>query len=108
MSDDEVSTSSTGDTSAVELVETPVLLRVVKGEPTADELAALVAVVAARRSAGLESTDDTGPRRSGWTNRARAQRGIHRHGPDGWRQASPPLADLLLTALVALSSICGT
>ena len=67
----------------------PPLLRVVRGNPTHDELAALVAVVAARRAGAAEDTSSAVPR-SGWTDRSRALRGIHRPGPHGWRSAGLP------------------
>ena len=88
MNADWVSTGSTDDSTPVDTP--PLLLRVVKGDPTADELAALVALVAARRSAASASVAETDSRRSGWTSRARGHRGIHRHGPDGWRRAGLP------------------
>jgi hypothetical protein len=66
-----------------------ILLRVVQGDPTDEELAALVAVVAARRAAA-SGADTTPVRRSGWTDRSRAMRGIHHHGPNGWRSAALP------------------
>jgi hypothetical protein len=61
------------------------LLRVVKGDLTAEELAALVAVVAARGSSGAPATK---PRRSEWGHPARAVRGMHRPGPDAWRRSA--------------------
>jgi hypothetical protein len=66
-----------------------VLLRVERGNPTDEELAALVAVVAARRAAAGGTTPDV-VRRSGWTDRARGLRGTHRPGPGGWRAAALP------------------
>lgn len=65
--------------------ETP-LLRVVKGDPTPEELAALVAVVAS-----LGSADAGPPRRTPeWGAPRRLQRVVHRHGPGGWRSSSLP------------------
>jgi len=61
------------------------LLRIVKGNPTAEELAALVAVVAARSAAG---TPVKKPLRSEWGHPARAVRGAHRPGPDAWRRSA--------------------
>ena len=61
------------------------LLRVVKGNPTAEELAALVAVVAARSAGG---TTMKKPLRSEWGHPARAVRGAHRPGPDAWRRSA--------------------
>lgn len=67
--------------------ETPSIpvLRVVAGEPTAEELAALVAVVAA--SAAVAATPRRRPR-SEWGHPARAHRGPHRAGPDQWRRSA--------------------
>ena len=63
------------------------LLRVVRGEPTAEELAALVAVVAARATAGA---GDRPARRTSWNDPARlVRRPVHR-GPDGWRASALP------------------
>ena len=63
------------------------LLRVVKGDPTDLELAALVAVVAAR-SGGTAEADEVP--RSGWTDRSRALRRPMQPGPDGWRRSGLP------------------
>ena len=62
--------------------EQPLLrvVRVVRGEPTADELAALVAVVTARSSAPPKTTP-----RSAWTDRARLVRSRPSPGPGAWR-----------------------
>jgi hypothetical protein len=66
----------------------PPLLRVVRGEPTAEELAALTVVVAAlaRRR---------GPRRrpvpmSGWGSPARSHRRPLPAGPGGWQASGRP------------------
>ena len=68
------------------------LLRVVRGVPTDEELAALIAVVAARRAeVGAEaSADARAMRASGWTDRSRGLREPHRPGPHGWRAAAQP------------------
>jgi hypothetical protein len=63
------------------------LLRVVKGDPTAEELAALVAVVAAR---GTAAAPPPVRRRSAWGDPALATRPVHHHGPDGWRRSAFP------------------
>jgi len=63
-------------------------LSVVRGEPTAEELAALVAVIASR-SAG-ETKRPAQPKVSGWTDRARYVRGRLPHSPDGWRASALP------------------
>jgi hypothetical protein len=78
LSDDVVSTSATDE-------ERP-LLRVVKGDPSADELAALVAVVAS-----LGGPAPAPPRRTPeWNAARRLQRVVHRPGPGAWRASSLP------------------
>ncbi|MDQ3094471.1 MAG: acyl-CoA carboxylase subunit epsilon [Actinomycetota bacterium] len=64
------------------------MLRVVKGEPTAEELAALVAVISARHAAAAVEPPQV--RRSGWSARDRSLRGVHRAGPGGWRASARP------------------
>jgi Acyl-CoA carboxylase epsilon subunit len=64
------------------------LLRVVRGEPTAEELAALTVVVAALASRG-------GPRRrprpvGAWASPARTHRRPLQAGPGGWQAAGRP------------------
>ncbi len=60
------------------------LLRVVNGNVTEEELAALIAVVAAR-SGGAPAKPKP---RSEWGHPARAVRGPHRPGPDAWRRSA--------------------
>ena len=63
--------------------EGPAFLRLVRGNPTDEELAALVAVVAALSGSGpVESADAP---RSEWAAPARKVRATHRHGPGAWR-----------------------
>ncbi len=57
------------------------LLRVVHGQPTDDELAALVAVVTAR----AEASPQRARARSAWGDPARQVRRPLAHGPDAWR-----------------------
>jgi hypothetical protein len=81
-------TSEEPDNSVVEEPATPAskpLLRVVKGNPTPEELAALIAVVAARSAAGAPAKPKL---RSEWGHPARMVRGPHRHGPDAWRRSA--------------------
>ncbi|MGH1563430.1 acyl-CoA carboxylase subunit epsilon [Mumia sp. DW29H23] len=68
------------------------LLRVVKGDPTPEELAALVAVVAARGAAAAAAAASSAQprRRSAWGDPALATRPPHHHGPDGWRRSAFP------------------
>jgi hypothetical protein len=66
-------------------------LRVVRGDPTPEELAALVAVIAARAAAAHSSGQRDRPAPvSGWTERSRYVRGRLPHSPDGWRAAALP------------------
>ncbi len=65
------------------------LLRVVKGDPTPEELAALVAVVAARNAAAAQAA--SGSRRaprSEWGHPARLVRQPLRVGADQWRRSA--------------------
>ena len=66
------------------MTETP-YLRVVRGEPTAEELAALVAVLAARAAVAAA------PRvRSAWADPARRLSLTSRPGPGAWRRSALP------------------
>ena len=62
-------------------------LRVVRGEPAADELAAVTAVlvVRARPPARAER-----PARSAWSDPAHRLRITGRPGPDAWRRSALP------------------
>ena len=62
------------------------LLRVVAGDPTPEELAALVAVVASLGSAAAAP-----PRRTPeWQAHHRRVRATYAHGPRGWRSSGLP------------------
>jgi hypothetical protein len=63
------------------------LFRVVKGEPTAEELAALTAVVLAAASGGGERER---PPASPWAARSGQTRGPLDHGPGAWRASGLP------------------
>jgi hypothetical protein len=69
--------------------ETPPLLRVLKGDPSPEELAALVAVVSALAAGAAETASrrQRGPR-SEWSARHRLLRRPHRHGPGVWRSSA--------------------
>lgn len=80
------------DTSLPEPVEgtshQPVL-RVVKGDLTPEELAALVAVVAARNAAAAHAAArTTAVQRSEWGHPARQVRAPLAVGPDQWRRSA--------------------
>jgi hypothetical protein len=62
------------------------LLRVVRGDPTPEELAALLAVLASRAVA----RSDVPPPRSAWNAPARLVRRPLAHGPGGWRSSTLP------------------
>jgi acyl-CoA carboxylase epsilon subunit len=62
------------------------LLRIVKGDPTPDEVAALVAVVSAM-AGGQAVGAPAGPRPE-WGAHHRKLRGTHRHGPGAWRASA--------------------
>ena len=73
------------ETPAPEAPAAP-LLRVVSGDPTPEELAALVAVVASLGSAAAAP-----PRRTPeWQAHHRAVRATYAHGPGGWRSSGLP------------------
>jgi hypothetical protein len=67
-------------------VERTPLLRVVKGEPDAEELAALVAVVASLGG----SADAPARRTPEWNHNRRMQRLVFRAGPGAWRASGLP------------------
>jgi hypothetical protein len=60
-------------------------LRVVRGEPTPEELAALTAVVTA--GAPSESAPTEPPTRGRWNDPTHAHRRYRPAGPGGWRAA---------------------
>jgi hypothetical protein len=64
------------------------LLRIVRGEPTPEELAALLTVVAARAAAA--AAEPSGAPRSGWRDRSRYVRNSLPHGPGAWRASALP------------------
>ena len=66
-------------------------IRIVRGEPSPEELAALVAVLAARAAAGTGEPE--APRAaSGWTDRARSMRSgrVEFGARSGWRASALP------------------
>jgi hypothetical protein len=79
--------AGTDPSPATEQPQRPAL-RIVRGEPTADELAALVAVLSARAAQG----DGGAPARarSAWNAPSRLVRKPVAHGRDGWRRSSLP------------------
>ncbi|HEX5121553.1 MAG TPA: acyl-CoA carboxylase subunit epsilon [Pseudonocardiaceae bacterium] len=65
------------------------LLRVVRGTPDDDELAALTAVVAGIASAPPPASRRPAPR-SRWADRSALVRGSLPSGPDAWRASGLP------------------
>ena len=63
------------------------LLRIINGDATAEEVAAVVAVFAALGSAAGESPRRRTPE---WSARHRTVRVTLPHGPGGWRSSSLP------------------
>ena len=68
----------------------PPLLRVVRGEPTAEELAALVGVLAALAARAVPAPGRTPSAGGvgGWADRRAGVRRPLPHGPGGWRAAA--------------------
>ncbi|HJE59885.1 MAG TPA: acyl-CoA carboxylase subunit epsilon [Nocardiopsis listeri] len=68
----------------------PPHLVVVRGEPSAEELAALTAVLTARAAAARAAAEKDGPERStsGWRDRSRGTRTPLRPGPGAWRMST--------------------
>ena len=64
--------------------ETQPLLRIVKGDPAPEEVAALVAVVSAL-AAGAQAAGDKARPKPEWSAHHRKLRGAHRHGAGAWR-----------------------
>jgi hypothetical protein len=61
------------------------LLRIVKGDPTPEEVAALVSVVSAMAAGAAEAASTQARPRPEWSAHHRKLRGTHRHGPGAWR-----------------------
>ncbi len=72
------------------------MLSVLAGRPTAEELAALTAVVAAQLAARQQAARAeaaraaAAPAPSGWLDRAARCGAPHTHGPGAWRRSSLP------------------
>ncbi|MFG1703478.1 acyl-CoA carboxylase subunit epsilon [Nonomuraea sp. M3C6] len=65
-------------------------LRIVRGDATPEELAALVAVLAARRSSHAEPETPPVPRRQTWRNPARGMRKPVVPGKSAWQMSALP------------------
>jgi hypothetical protein len=68
----------------------PPALRIVKGNPSAEEIAAVVAAVAAARNAPAVQASVAGQIRSRWSSRSRLLRQPLAHGSGGWRASALP------------------
>ena len=66
------------------------VLRVVKGDPTPEELAALVAVVSARAAAAPAPASEPSSRASDWSTYWRNVRRPLHPGPGRWRASAHP------------------
>ncbi|MEV1168983.1 acyl-CoA carboxylase subunit epsilon [Nonomuraea sp. NPDC049784] len=65
-------------------------LRIVRGDATPEEIAALVAVLAARQSPQAEPEKSPVPRRQTWRNPARGMRKPVVPGKSAWRMSALP------------------
>ncbi len=70
------------------MTETPLLL--IKGSATAEEVAALVAVLQGVAAASAAAASDVPAEVSAWASPARKVRTVHPHGPGGWRASALP------------------
>ena len=90
-----------GDKDSASVIE-PVL-QVVRGTPSAEELAALVAVVSAVTAGAASSAaadNASAPRRSAWGDPGRTLRRPLSPGPDGWRGSARPVVLVLAVVTV--------
>ncbi|MET8861502.1 acyl-CoA carboxylase subunit epsilon [Nonomuraea sp. NPDC004580] len=65
-------------------------LRIVRGDATPEEIAALVTALAARRRPATETEGTPVPRRQTWRNPARAMRKPVVPGKSAWRMSALP------------------
>jgi hypothetical protein len=79
---DEVESETGGETQAEPSAP---LLRVVKGDPSPEEVAALVAVVSAMAAGAAEAASRQQRPTPAWAAHHRKHRPPHRHGPGAWR-----------------------
>jgi hypothetical protein len=66
------------------------VITVTRGEPTPAELAAVLAVLLAGRSAAPDGPATEHERPSQWTQRSRARAAFPRPGPHAWRASALP------------------
>jgi hypothetical protein len=67
-----------------------VVLRVIRGDATPEEIAALVAVVLWARAGAAGAGEPAAPRRSAWSDRSRLLRAPRRPAPGAWRRSALP------------------
>ena len=72
------------------MTEPEPLLRVVAGQPTDEEAAALAVVLAAKLAARAAPAREEGATAGGWADRARAMRTPLTPGPGAWRRSQHP------------------
>ena len=72
------------------MTEPEPLLRVVRGQPTGEEAAALAVVLAAKLAARPAHTRAERTAVGGWADRARAVRTRLIPGPGAWRRSASP------------------
>jgi hypothetical protein len=65
------------------------ILRVIRGDATPEEIAAVVAVLLAR-SAASDASSSAQPTPSAWADRSRLLRRPLHPGPDAWRRSGLP------------------
>jgi hypothetical protein len=68
--------------------ETAPLLRIVKGDPTPEEVAALVAVVSALAAGAAEAAAKDQAPKPEWSANRRKLRTTYRHGHGAWRASA--------------------
>ena len=66
----------------------PPLLRIVKGDPTPEEVAALVSVVSAMAAGAAEAAAKDKAPKPEWSAHHRKLRATHRHGAGAWRNSA--------------------
>ncbi|PZG93367.1 hypothetical protein C1I97_28845 [Streptomyces sp. NTH33] len=67
------------------------MIKIVRGNPTPEELAAALAVVRARAAAAARTATGSAPRRANaWASRERLLRTPHTYGPAGWLAPALP------------------
>jgi acyl-CoA carboxylase epsilon subunit len=66
------------------------VLRVVRGDATPEEIAAVVAVLLSRSASGPGAVPDPGAPPSGWAGRSRLLRRPLFPGPGAWRRSALP------------------